>query len=211
MRTAFDPAAWPSARCVAAPAGSASPRPPLPPTPPLGPIQRKQRRRSIGIRAARSHRFTRSSPSIRQRIGPGARARRGSRERGSAVRQCRSCSRTISRAPDRCRRPPEASPSRAMSPAATRRWSRGCAAAGAVIVGKTNLSEWANIRSSNSISGLERCRRPDPQSLRARPQSVRLVERQRRRRRGGNGAGSDRHRDRRIDHLPGRRSTASSA
>ena len=37
-------------------------------------------------------------------------------------------------------------------------------AAGAVIVGKTNLSEWANIRSNNSISRLERLWRPDPQS-----------------------------------------------
>ena len=40
-----------------------------------------------------------------------------------------------------------------MSPTATRRWWRGLRAAGAVILGKTNLSEWANIRSNNSISG----------------------------------------------------------
>ena len=42
---------------------------------------------------------------------------------------------------------------RTTSPTATRRWSRGCAPAGAVILGKTNLSEWANIRSTHSISG----------------------------------------------------------
>ena len=34
-----------------------------------------------------------------------------------------------------------------------RRWSRGCARRARVILGKTNLSEWANIRSNHSISG----------------------------------------------------------
>ena len=34
-----------------------------------------------------------------------------------------------------------------------RLWSPGCGPAGAVILGKTNLSEWANFRSNRSISG----------------------------------------------------------
>ena len=77
-------------------------------------------------------------------------------------------------------------------------------AAGAVILGKTNLSEWANIRSEQFDLGLERGRRPDPQSARAQPQSVRILLGQRRGGGGGHGAGGDRHRDRRIDHLPRR-------
>ena len=35
----------------------------------------------------------------------------------------------------------------------TRSWRRSCARPGAVILGKTNLSEWANFRSSHSTSG----------------------------------------------------------
>ena len=46
--------------------------------------------------------------------------------------------------------------------------------AGAVILGKANLSEWANFRSSRSVSRLERARRPVPQPLRARPQPLRV-------------------------------------
>ena len=46
--------------------------------------------------------------------------------------------------------------------------------AGAVILGKTNLSEWANFRSTHSDQRLERTRRPDAKSLRARSQSVRF-------------------------------------
>ena len=34
-------------------------------------------------------------------------------------------------------------------------------AGGAVILGKTNLSEWANFRSFNSVERMVRCRRPD--------------------------------------------------
>ena len=33
------------------------------------------------------------------------------------------------------------------------RWSARLRAAGAVILGKTNLSEWANFRSAHSVSG----------------------------------------------------------
>ena len=50
--------------------------------------------------------------------------------------------------------------------------------------------------------GLERGRRPGPQPARAQPQSLRLELGQRRRGRGRHGAGGDRHRDRRLDHLP---------
>ena len=47
-------------------------------------------------------------------------------------------------------------------------------AAGAVILGKTNLSEWANFRSHPLVQRLERARRPVPQPLRARPQPLGL-------------------------------------
>ena len=52
-------------------------------------------------------------------------------------------------------------------------------AAGAVILGKTNLSEWANFRSTRSTFGLEFTRRTDPECLRARPQSLRIQLRHR--------------------------------
>ena len=51
-----------------------------------------------------------------------------------------------------------------------------------MILGKTNLSEWANFRSSRSTLGLERARRADQQSVRARPHRLRLQFRQRQRR-----------------------------
>ncbi len=79
---------------------------------------------------------------------------------------------------------------------------RSCALAGAVIIGKANLSEWANFRSTNSTQRLVRRRRPDQQPVRAGPQPVRLVLRLRRRRRGQPGHRRDRHRDRRLDRLP---------
>ena len=47
-------------------------------------------------------------------------------------------------------------------------------AQGALILGKTNLSEWANYRSTQLDQWLERRGRPDEQPLRARPQPVRL-------------------------------------
>ena len=46
--------------------------------------------------------------------------------------------------------------------------------AGAVILGKTNLSEWANFRSTRSTSGWSGARRPHAQSVRARSQRVRV-------------------------------------
>ena len=50
----------------------------------------------------------------------------------------------------------------------------GCATAGAVILGKTNLSEWANFRSTHSSSGWSGRGGQTPQSVRARPQPVGL-------------------------------------
>ena len=47
-------------------------------------------------------------------------------------------------------------------------------AAGAIILGKTNLSEWANFRSSHSTSGWSGRGGQTRQSLRARPQSLRV-------------------------------------
>ena len=86
-------------------------------------------------------------------------------------------------------------------------------AAGAVILGKTNMSEWANFRSTPLDERLERARRPGEESVRARPQSLRVEL--------GNGSRHRRepcddwrrHGNRRVDHLPvrqRRRSLASS-
>ena len=57
-------------------------------------------------------------------------------------------------------------------------------AAGAVILGKTNLSEWANFRSTHSTSGWSGRGGQTPQPLRARPQPLRLELGLRRGRRG---------------------------
>ena len=74
--------------------------------------------------------------------------------------------------------------------------------AGAVMLGKTNLSEWANFRSDKIVQRLVGPRRTDAQSVHSRPQSVRIVL--------GNGCGDrgkscgDRHRNRnrRLGNLP---------
>ena len=82
--------------------------------------------------------------------------------------------------------------------------------AGAVLLGKTTLSEWANFRSTPLDERLERPGRAMPQPLRARPQPVRVQLRV-----GGGGLGQPlrrrgRHRDRRLDRLPlGRRAASS--
>ena len=47
-------------------------------------------------------------------------------------------------------------------------------AAGAVILGKTNLSEWANFRSASFVERMERAWRTDAQSVRARSNAVRI-------------------------------------
>ena len=134
----------------------------------------------------------RTGPAVR-RVGPRLRPRRRPADPDQGQYRDRGT---------RCRPPPGASRSRPMSPTATRLWSPGCAPPGAVILGKTNLSEWANIRVHSLDLGLERDRRPDPQPLCARPQPVRLVERQRRRGCRRDRPPGHRHRDRRVDHLP---------
>ena len=48
-------------------------------------------------------------------------------------------------------------------------------AAGALVLAKTNLSEWANFRSTKLDLGLERPRRTGAQPVRPRPQPVRLL------------------------------------
>ena len=75
--------------------------------------------------------------------------------------------------------------------------------AGAVILGKTNLSEWANIRSNVSISGWSALggQTHNPWAIDRNPCGS--LERQRRGGRRGPGAPRDRDRDRRIGDLPG--------
>ena len=46
--------------------------------------------------------------------------------------------------------------------------------AGAVIIAKSNLSEWANFRGNVINKRMERSRRPDKKSLCPRPKSMRL-------------------------------------
>ena len=78
-------------------------------------------------------------------------------------------------------------------------------AAGAVILGKANLTEWANFRGDRLHQRVERRGRPDQQPLRPGPQPVRFVQRLGRGRGRRAGPGGDRHRDRRLDRLPVRR------
>lgn len=74
--------------------------------------------------------------------------------------------------------------------------------AGGVLLGKTNLSEWANCRSSRSVSGWSAPRRADEKPICARPEHQRIEFRFRRSR--GREPGRHRHRDgdRRLDHQP---------
>ena len=89
------------------------------------------------------------------------------------------------------------------TPPQRRRASRGgCATPGAVILGKTNLSEWANFRSTRSVSGWSgrggQCR--NPYALDRNPcgsssgSGVAVV--------GEPHGARRRHRDRRLDRLP---------
>ena len=75
--------------------------------------------------------------------------------------------------------------------------------AGAVILGKTNLSEWANFRSTRSISGWSGRggQARNPYALDRNPVRLELRLRRRGRRRTSARVG-DRHRDRRLDRLP---------
>ena len=74
-------------------------------------------------------------------------------------------------------------------------------AAGAVILGKTNLSEWANIRSSHSTSGWSGRGGLTTESIRAQPKSLRVKFRHRRRHLREPGRDWHRHRNRRLDRL----------
>ena len=71
-----------------------------------------------------------------------------------------------------------------------------------MILGKTNLSEWANFRSTKSTSGWSARGGQVRNPVRARPQSVRLELGHRRGDRGEPRGRRRRHRDRRIDRLP---------
>ena len=75
--------------------------------------------------------------------------------------------------------------------------------AGAVILGKTNLSEWANFRSTRSISGWSAIGGLVRNPYAPRPHRLRLQRRLRRGRGGGPRHAGHRHRDRRLGHLPG--------
>ena len=72
-----------------------------------------------------------------------------------------------------------------------------------VVLGKANLSEWANIRDERLDVRLERVRRPDPQPVRPEPVRRRVELGQRRRGGGRHHAVRRGHRDRRVDLLPG--------
>ena len=75
-------------------------------------------------------------------------------------------------------------------------------AAGAIIIGKANLSEWANFRSDPSSSGWSGIGGPDQHAVCPRSQPVRLELRFGRRRGSRPGGGRGRHGDRRLDRLP---------
>ena len=76
-------------------------------------------------------------------------------------------------------------------------------AAGALILAKTNLSEWANFRGRNSISGWSTRggQTHNPYALDRSPE--RLVVGHRQRRRGQPRGARRRHRDRWLDHVAG--------
>ena len=103
---------------------------------------------------------------------------------------------------DRMRPPPARWRWRARSPRADAFVVARLRAAGAVILGKTNLSEWANFRSTHSTSGWSGRGGQTRNPVRARPQSVRLELGLRRGHRGQPRARRRRHRDRRLDRLP---------
>ena len=75
-------------------------------------------------------------------------------------------------------------------------------AAGAVILAKANLSEWANFRSTRSSERLVDARRPGREPVRARPEPVRVELGLGGRPVGGLRAARGRHGDGRLDRLP---------
>ena len=90
---------------------------------------------------------------------------------------------------------------RGRSRRATPSSSSALRAAGAVILGKTNLSEWANFRSTHSTSGWSGRGGQVQEPVRARSQSLRIELGHRRRDRREPRRDRRRHRDRRLDRL----------
>ncbi len=74
--------------------------------------------------------------------------------------------------------------------------------AGAIILAKTNLSEWANFRSNNSSSGWSGRGGQTRNPYILRPESVRFVIGNRRGNRGKSGGGRHRNGNRRFGRLP---------
>ena len=149
----------------------------------------------------------------RDRRAPRPRQRRPARVAARSTAS-RSWSRTTSPRTTRWRRPPARWPWSAAASRATRGSWRRLRAAGAVILGKANLSEWANFRGLvppavkdaglhlngwSARGGFTR----EPVRARLGPVRVELGLGGRARRQPVRGRG--RHRDRRLDRLPGRR------
>ena len=129
------------------------------------PDRRARRRRELDPQA---------EPAAAGRGGGQRRAPAARTGRAASSRASRCCSRTTSTPPTSATRPARGRCSAPARPR-TRSSSRRLRAAGAVILGKANLSEWANFRGALSTSRWSARRRPDQQPLRARPQPVRLV------------------------------------
>ena len=144
--------------------------------------------------ARRGHRGQRHAVGRRRRQRP-ARGGTGPRR---PLRASRCCSRTTSTRDGE----PTTAGSRAL--AGSRPATRAhppLRDAGAIVLGKANLSEWANFRGDHVTSGWSGVGGRQ-QPLRPRPQPVRLLVRLGRRRRRVARAGGHRHRDRRLDRLP---------
>ena len=160
--------------------------------------------RRIGATQPAARRRDRDEPACDRHRGA-ARCRAPPRSRPwSVARHSDPCSRTTSRPMTSWRRRPVRSRSSDSQVPGDAPIVDRLRAAGAVILGKANLSEWANFRGFAPIQRLERARRLHAQSVRPRLRPVRIElglgrrgGRQPVRRRG-------RHRDRRVDRLPGR-------
>ena len=160
-----------------------------------------------------SRRLNRRGPELRAVIdtNPDALADRGRARRGAQGRQG---ARAAARDSGAARRPTSAPPTRLQTTAgslALEHWSPPedafiagrLRAAGAILLGKSNMSEWAGGRGTRTHRRLERYRRPVPQSLCARSQSAGIEFGFRRRALRELLHGRRRHRHRRLGHLSG--------